>query len=105
MTKFWHKTGISDRGPDKRQIFAAVRLSGVGHHYFLFWSCKRMILTLVLGSLSGIFFIVLAVVLSTDSPMIFFNIPGLILVVGGCFAALFAGYPGKEIKAAFTAVK
>ncbi|GAA3976568.1 motility protein A [Allohahella marinimesophila] len=64
-----------------------------------------MILTLVLGSLSGIFFIVLAVMLSTDNPMIFFNIPGLILVAGGCFAALFAGYPGKEIKAALRAVK
>ena len=64
-----------------------------------------MILTLILGSLSGVFFIVLAIVLSTDNPMIFFNVPGLILVIGGCFAALFAGYPGKEIKEAFRAVK
>lgn len=64
-----------------------------------------MFLTLILGSLSGVVFIIIAVVLSTDDPMVFFNIPGLILVAGGCFAALLAGFPVKEIAAGFRAVK
>lgn len=54
----------------------------------------------VLNYLIGFAFIGLAVLLSAQDPALFFNLTGLLIVVGGSVAALLASYPVKEIKRA-----
>jgi chemotaxis protein MotA len=53
-----------------------------------------------INNLIGFIFIGLAVFVSARDPTLFINFTGMLIVVGGSFAALFASYPFKEIKSA-----
>ncbi|MBK8970090.1 MAG: MotA/TolQ/ExbB proton channel family protein [Hahellaceae bacterium] len=59
-------------------------------------------LSFFLNNLIGFIFIGLAVTFSASDPSLFFNIPSLLIVVGGSLAALLASYPLKDIKSAMT---
>ncbi|PID42877.1 MAG: chemotaxis protein MotA [Proteobacteria bacterium] len=57
------------------------------------------------GFATGLIIIVLGVFFSAAEPLEFLNVTGLIIVVGGLAAALFASYPISEIKRAFVQAK
>lgn len=53
------------------------------------------------GLLIGLLFLVLAIGFAADNPAAFINLPGLLIVVGGTFTAIFVSFPVKEALAAF----
>ncbi len=57
------------------------------------------------GFAIGLLVVVLGVFLSADEPLRFLNITGLIIVMGGVAASVFASYPRNEIKRAFVQAK
>ncbi len=59
----------------------------------------------VLAVIVGLIVIFAAISLSADSPSVFINIPGLAIILGGIFTALFFSYSKKEITLAFNKVK
>ncbi len=61
--------------------------------------------TIAASYIGGFLFIFLSVAISSQDPTLFFNITGLLIVVGGCGAALISSYPVKEIKSAWHVVK
>lgn len=57
-------------------------------------------LSFLVNNLIGFVFIGLAVFVSAKDPTLFFNVTGLLIVVGGSVAALLASYPMREIRGA-----
>lgn len=56
-----------------------------------------MNLATIIGFISGLIMLVYATYSSTDSAAIFFNLPGLAIVLGGVTASLFICYPLKDV--------
>ena len=57
------------------------------------------------GILIALSFLVLAIGITADNPAAFINLPGLIIVVGGTFTAIFVSFPVKDAIAAFKQAK
>lgn len=53
------------------------------------------------GILIGLSFMVLALGFAADNPAAFVNLPGLLIVVGGTFTAIFVSFPVRDAIAAF----
>lgn len=49
------------------------------------------------GVITGVLFLVLAIGLSADNPMVFINLPGLLIVFGGTLTAILVSYPLNDI--------
>ncbi|MDQ8034883.1 chemotaxis protein MotA [Bordetella genomosp. 1] len=58
----------------------------------------------LIGAAVGVVTLILVVALSATSPSIYFNAPGLAIVVGGTAAALFLAYPLREVRRVFRLV-
>lgn len=52
----------------------------------------------ILATLAGLAFLLGAIAFAADDVSMFFNLPGLLIVVGGTLAALVASYPLRQIK-------
>ncbi len=52
----------------------------------------------LLGIVIGFLLIVVSIYLSAEDPGVFFNLPGLLIVVGGTIAAIFISYPMAELR-------
>lgn len=57
------------------------------------------------GVLIGLAFLVLALGFAADNPAAFINLPGLLIVVGGTFTAIFISFPVRDALAAFKQAK
>ena len=53
-----------------------------------------------IGVFAGVLFLVLAIGFSTDEPMVFINLPGLLIVFGGTMTAMLVSFPLKEVLSA-----
>jgi len=53
------------------------------------------------GLLIGLAFLAFAIGFAADNPAAFINLPGLLIVVGGTFTAIFVSFPVKDAIAAF----
>lgn len=60
-----------------------------------------MKLSFLITNLLGLLIIAAAVAMSANDPGQFLNLPGLLIVLGGTAAALFASYPMKEVQQAW----
>ncbi|WP_251865239.1 MotA/TolQ/ExbB proton channel family protein [Achromobacter sp. Marseille-Q4962] len=58
----------------------------------------------VIGAAVGLFTLVIVVALSATDPGLYFNLPGLAIVLGGTCAALFIAYPLPEVLRVFRLV-
>lgn len=59
----------------------------------------------LIHGLLGMALIAAAILLSAQQPMLFVNVTGMLVVIGGSAAALFASYPLKDIRNALNQVK
>jgi len=55
----------------------------------------------LIGAIAGVITLILVVALSATSPSIYFNAPGLAIVLGGTAAAVFMAYPLREVVRVF----
>ncbi len=51
----------------------------------------------LLGAITGCLFLVLAIGFATDNPSTFFNLPGLLIVLGGTLTAILVSFPLKDV--------
>ena len=51
----------------------------------------------ILGFIAGWAMVVITILLSTDTPGVFVDIPSIIVVLGGSYMAMFIGYEAKDV--------
>ena len=59
----------------------------------------------VIGAAVGLLTLIIVVALSATNPGMYFNLPGLAIVLGGTCAALFIAYPLSEVVRVFKLVR
>lgn len=63
-----------------------------------------MSLPSLLGVIFGLFLILSAIVLATNNPLIYLDLPALFIVLGGSIAAAFMGFHSADVITAFNAI-
>lgn len=63
-----------------------------------------MSLPSLLGVIFGLFLIVSAVILATNNPLIYLDLPAMFIVLGGSIAAAFMGFHSADVITAFNAI-
>jgi chemotaxis protein MotA len=63
-----------------------------------------MSLSSLLGVIFGLGLIFTAIGLATHNPLIYFDFPALLIVLGGTIAAAFMGYHSRDVELAFKAI-
>ena len=58
----------------------------------------------VIGAVVGLLTLVIVIALAATNPGMYFNLPGLAIVLGGTCAALFIAYPLSEVMRVFKLV-
>lgn len=63
-----------------------------------------MSLPSLLGVIFGLFLIVSAIILATNNPLIYLDLPAMFIVLGGSIAAAFMGFHSADVITAFNAI-
>lgn len=56
------------------------------------------------GMLLGVVFIFFIILFAANDPLAFLNLPGLTIVLIGCFSAVFLSYPLRDLKKAYKSI-